>query len=149
MRMFAKDALHSQRGCEGSAASSNTFSDDGSQSSNPQFQFYTENRLLRHPLVSPALGYLGGLPPLFFIAGNGEVLRDEIVYTCVISSWEVRVVKLADHDTSHRAHRAAHPEKFPVSEDVKRFYPAFEGIEDRMRATPVHVQIYDGEAFAY
>jgi acetyl esterase/lipase len=47
----------------------------------PQFQFYVENRLLRHPLVSPALSYLGGLPPLFFVAGDGEVLRDEIVYT--------------------------------------------------------------------
>ncbi len=56
-----------------------------SRSSTPQYQFYTENRLLRHPLVSPALGYLGGLPPLFFMAGNGEVLRDEIVYTCVMS----------------------------------------------------------------
>jgi acetyl esterase/lipase len=47
----------------------------------PQFQFYVENRLLRHPLVSPALSYLGGLPPLFFVAGDGEVLRDEIIYT--------------------------------------------------------------------
>ena len=89
--MFANDAVHGQRSCEESAASSNTFSDDESQSSDPQFQFYAENRLLRHPLVSPALGYLGGLPPLFFIAGNGEVLRDEIVYTCVILSWEIRV----------------------------------------------------------
>lgn len=55
----------------------------------PQFQFYAENRLLRHPLVSPVLAYLGGLPPLFFVAGDGEVLRDEIIYTWVISSREI------------------------------------------------------------
>ena len=93
LRMFARDAMHSHDGCEGTAASSSTFrmgtptSDDGDRPSAPQFQFYAENRLLRHPLVSPALGYLGGLPPLFFIAGGGEVLRDEIVYTCVMSSY--------------------------------------------------------------
>ncbi len=32
-----------------------------------------------------------------------------------------------------------------MSEDVKRFYPAFEGVKDKMRATPVHLQIYDGK----
>jgi acetyl esterase/lipase len=91
LRMFANDAVHSHDGSEGTPASSSTFqarvsklSDDEDQSSAPQFQFYAENRLLRYPLVSPALGYLGGLPPLFFMAGNGEVLRDEIVYTCVM-----------------------------------------------------------------
>lgn len=46
-----------------------------------QVHFYAQNNLLAHPLVSPALGYLGGLPPLFFIAGDKEVLRDEIIYT--------------------------------------------------------------------
>ena len=86
--MFANDVVHSHDNYDGTPTSSSTFqtrvsklSDDEDQSSAPQFQFYAENRLLRHPLVSPALGYLGGLPPLFFIAGNGEVLRDEIVYT--------------------------------------------------------------------
>jgi hypothetical protein len=29
---------------------------------------------------SPALGYLGGLAPLLFIASDKEVLRDEILY---------------------------------------------------------------------
>ena len=48
-----------------------------------QIQLYAPNGLLKHPLVSPALSYLGGLPPLLFIAGEREVLRDEIVYTCV------------------------------------------------------------------
>lgn len=38
-----------------------------------------------HPLVSPALGYLGGLPPLFFIASDKEVLRDEIIFAFVNS----------------------------------------------------------------
>jgi acetyl esterase/lipase len=35
---------------------------------------------LCHPWVSPVLGYLGGLPPLFICAGDNEVLRDEITY---------------------------------------------------------------------
>lgn len=45
-----------------------------------QIQLYCPNSLLVHPLVSPVLGYLGGLPPLFIIAGEKEVLRDEIIY---------------------------------------------------------------------
>ena len=54
-----------------------------------QIQLYTTNPLLRHPLVSPVLAYLGGLPPLFIIASDREVLRDEIVYTLVkfITIW--------------------------------------------------------------
>jgi acetyl esterase/lipase len=51
-----------------------------------QIQLYAPNDLLKHPLVSPALSYLGGLPPLFFIAGDREVLRDEIIYACVLPS---------------------------------------------------------------
>lgn len=46
-----------------------------------QLHFYATNSLLAHPLVSPVMAYLGGLPPLFFIAGDKEVLRDEIIYT--------------------------------------------------------------------
>ena len=49
-----------------------------------QIQLYAPNGLLKHPLVSPALSYLGDLPPLLFIAGDREVLRDEIIYTCVL-----------------------------------------------------------------
>ena len=49
-----------------------------------QVHLHAPNGLLKHPLVSPVLLYLGGLPPLFFIAGDNEVLRDEIIYTCVI-----------------------------------------------------------------
>ena len=50
-----------------------------------QVHFYTQNSLLSHPLVSPVNSYLGGLPPLFFIAGDKEVLRDEIIYWLVES----------------------------------------------------------------
>ena len=51
-----------------------------------QIQLYTTNKLLKHPLVSPVLAYLGGLPPLFVIASDREVLRDEIIYTLVYFS---------------------------------------------------------------
>jgi len=58
-----------------------------------QVQLYAPNGLLQHPLVSPALSYLGGLPPLMFIAGEREVLRDEIIYTYVFlrisGEWEL------------------------------------------------------------
>jgi hypothetical protein len=51
-------------------------------------------RQLTHPLCSPILqGSLGGLCPLYIIAGEGEALRDEITYL---------------------AHRAARPEEYPA-----------------------------------
>ena len=50
-----------------------------------QIQLYAPNNLLSHPLISHCGAYLGGLPPLFFIAGDQEVLRDEIIYTLVLS----------------------------------------------------------------
>jgi acetyl esterase/lipase len=46
-----------------------------------QIQLYCTNDQLSHPYVSPALGNLAGLPPLFVLAGDKEVLRDEIIYT--------------------------------------------------------------------
>uniref|UniRef100_A0A1D1YLP9 AB hydrolase superfamily protein C4A8.06c n=2 Tax=Anthurium amnicola TaxID=1678845 RepID=A0A1D1YLP9_9ARAE len=43
--------------------------------------FYAPNEGLAIPYVSPMLAdSLGGLPPLFLIAGDGERLRDEIIY---------------------------------------------------------------------
>lgn len=45
-----------------------------------QVQIYATNAQLCHPLVSPALGYLGRLCPLFIMCGDNEVLRDEIIY---------------------------------------------------------------------
>jgi acetyl esterase/lipase len=50
-----------------------------------QIQLYTTNNLLTHPLVSPINAYLGGLPPLFIMASDKEVLRDEIIYLLVFS----------------------------------------------------------------
>ncbi|KZP28521.1 alpha/beta-hydrolase [Athelia psychrophila] len=90
-----------------------------------QVHLYTQNSLIVHPLVSPALSYLGGLPPLLIIAGNSEVLRDEIIYT---------------------AHRAANPEKYPIKESTRQIYPSLQGIEARFKPTPVHLQVYDDAA---
>jgi acetyl esterase/lipase len=45
-----------------------------------QIHLYTPNYLLNHPLISPVVSYLGGLPPMLVIAGDAEVLRDEIIY---------------------------------------------------------------------
>ncbi|KAL1746689.1 Alpha/Beta hydrolase protein [Schizophyllum fasciatum] len=90
-----------------------------------QVHLYTQNSLIGHPLVSPALSYLGGLPPLLFIVSDKEVLRDEDIYT---------------------AHRAAYPERFPVRQEAKDLYPALNGIEERFGRTPVHLQVYDDTA---
>lgn len=46
-----------------------------------QIHLYAQNSLIVHPLISGALSYLGGLPPLLIIASDKEVLRDEIIYT--------------------------------------------------------------------
>ncbi|WOO81222.1 AB hydrolase superfamily protein [Vanrija pseudolonga] len=88
-----------------------------------QVQLYATNAQLCHPWVSPVLGYLGGLPPLYVMCGDNEVLRDEIIYL---------------------AHKAAHPEKHPVREDVKKLLPSLQGIEDKYGPTDVHLQVYDG-----
>lgn len=53
--------------------------------------------------MSPVLqSSLGNLCPLYILAGDGEVLRDEIIYL---------------------AHKAAHPEEYPVREGVLRDNP--------------------------
>jgi acetyl esterase/lipase len=48
-----------------------------------QIQLYATNAQLCHPWVSPVLAYLGGLPPLYIMCGDKEVLRDEIMYAWV------------------------------------------------------------------
>ena len=48
-----------------------------------QVHLYCPNHLMTHPLISPVTGYLSGLPPLFIMASDKEVLRDEILYMCV------------------------------------------------------------------
>lgn len=45
-----------------------------------QIHLYTPNSMLIHPLISPVMSYMGGLPPLLVIAGDAEVLRDEVIY---------------------------------------------------------------------
>ncbi|KAG1815580.1 uncharacterized protein BJ212DRAFT_1357329 [Suillus subaureus] len=65
-----------------------------------QIQHYATTEQLSHPLVSPILqASLGNLCPLYILAGDGEVLRDKIIYL---------------------AHKAANPAEYPVREGVIR-----------------------------
>lgn len=88
-----------------------------------QIQIYATNAQLCHPWVSPVLGYLGGLPPLYIMCGDKEVLRDEIIYL---------------------AHKAANPPDHPLRPDVVALLPSLAGIESRYGPTNVHLQVYDG-----
>ncbi|CAA7260033.1 unnamed protein product [Cyclocybe aegerita] len=90
-----------------------------------QIQMYAATELLTHPLVSPVLqGSLGDLPPLYILAGDGEVLRDEIIYL---------------------AHKAAHPAEYPTREGVLRdSVRQKENAEKFTRPTKVHLQVFDG-----
>ncbi|KAJ8086857.1 hypothetical protein PM082_005682 [Marasmius tenuissimus] len=89
-----------------------------------QIQLYATNEQLTHPLVSPILqSTLGGLPPLYIIAGDGEVLRDEIIYL---------------------AHRAAYPQEYPTRRGVLRSRRQRENVEKFTTPTKVHLQAYDG-----
>lgn len=88
-----------------------------------QIQLYCTNDQLSHPYVSPALGYLGGLPPLLIIASDKEVLRDEIIYS---------------------AHKAANPEAYPIRAEVKNLLPSLRDIDGKYPPTRVHLQVYDG-----
>ncbi|KAI9066431.1 alpha/beta-hydrolase [Trametes sanguinea] len=89
-----------------------------------QIQLYATTEQLSHPLVSPILqSSLGNLCPLYIIAGNGECLRDEIIYL---------------------AHKAAHPKDYPARQGVLR-----EGRRQKENAekfqvpTKVHLQVFD------
>ncbi|KAF8076580.1 alpha/beta-hydrolase [Lyophyllum atratum] len=90
-----------------------------------QIQLYAATEQLSHPLVSPILqGSLGNLPPLYIIAGNDELLRDE---TLVL------------------AHRAAHPAKYPTRRGVLRDgHRQKENAERFTTPTKVHLQVFDG-----
>ncbi|KAL1668009.1 hypothetical protein GGF50DRAFT_47259 [Schizophyllum commune] len=90
-----------------------------------QIQQYGTNEQLSHPLVSPVLqGSLGNLPPLYILAGDGEVLRDEIMYI---------------------AHKAAHPDKYPARAGVLREgWRQKENAEKFKTPTKVHLQVFDG-----
>jgi hypothetical protein len=65
--------------------------DDEKVAIDTQIQLYATNAQLCHPWISPVLGYLGGLPPLFICAGDNEVLRDEIIFLCVPQEWLIRL----------------------------------------------------------
>lgn len=55
-----------------------------------QIQCYATNEQLAYPFVSPAWQpSLGGLPPLYIMCGDKEVLRDEIVYVSSQLFWLV------------------------------------------------------------
>jgi len=82
-------------------------------------------RQLTHPLVSPLLqASLGNLCPLYILAGDGEVLVDEIVYL---------------------AHKAAHPVSYPLREGATRGSKRQQENAKKFTApTNVHLQVYDG-----
>ncbi|KAG9102351.1 hypothetical protein FRC06_002069 [Ceratobasidium sp. 370] len=89
-----------------------------------QIQVYATNEQLTHPLVSPVLhGSLGGLCPLYIIAGDGEVLRDEIIYL---------------------AHRAADPASYPLRDELLARGQQRQIAERWTQGTPVHLQVFDG-----
>ncbi|WFD45205.1 hypothetical protein MPSI1_003883 [Malassezia psittaci] len=96
-----------------------------------QIQLYATNGQLFHPLCSPALsGSLGGLPPLYILAGNDEVLRDEIIYT---------------------AHKAANPEKYVLNEELMNRFPNTRATYEKYRNQPtqVHLQVFDGQCHVF
>lgn len=117
---------------------------DGQQISvEQQIHLYTTNDLLTHPLVSSVLSYMGGLPPLQFIASDKEVLRDEVIYMSVVLPFDLAYLT-SEPRHSCSAHKAAHPEKYPLRDTVRQIYPPLKDIEDRCRPTQVHLQVYDG-----
>lgn len=90
-----------------------------------QFQMYTTNQLVSHPLVSPALQpSLGGLPPLLILVGGGELLQDEQVYV---------------------AHKAAHPAKYPPGDVFLDQVPHEHGRHhiEKWKPTDVQLQVWD------
>ena len=86
-------------------------------------------RQLTHPLVSPVVqGSLGNLCPLYILAGDGEVLRDEIIYL---------------------AHKAADPKAYPARIGVlKEGRRQKENADKFQTPTKVHLQVFDGALFA-
>ncbi|KAF9057965.1 hypothetical protein BJ165DRAFT_1424900 [Panaeolus papilionaceus] len=90
-----------------------------------QIQMYAATEQLTHPLVSPVIqGSLGNLPPLYIIAGEREVLRDEIIYL---------------------AHKAANPAQYPARRGVLRDgRRQRENVEKFTTPTKVHLQVFDG-----
>ncbi|KAL9932951.1 hypothetical protein V8E36_008206 [Tilletia maclaganii] len=90
-----------------------------------QIQQYAANKQVFHPLCSPVMqGSLGGFPPLYILAGDAEVLRDEIIYL---------------------AHRAAHPKKYPLGEHLMTPRAREAAAKYDEVPTKVHFQLYDDQ----
>ncbi|KAI0650222.1 alpha/beta-hydrolase [Trametes meyenii] len=89
-----------------------------------QIQLYATTEQLSHPLVSPVLqSSLGNLCPLYIIAGDGECLRDEIIYV---------------------AHKAAHPKDYPARPGIlAEGHRQKENAEKFQTPTKVHLQVFD------
>ncbi|KAL8280896.1 hypothetical protein RQP46_006575 [Phenoliferia psychrophenolica] len=88
-----------------------------------QIQLYATNEQLAYPFVSPVWQpSLGGLPPLYIMCGDKEVLRDEIVYL---------------------AHRAANPSAYPIRQALLDANPERTRKHAEYGPTKVHLQIYD------
>ncbi|BGP44828.1 hypothetical protein JCM10450v2_000643 [Rhodotorula kratochvilovae] len=88
-----------------------------------QIQLYATNEQLVYPFVSPIWQpSLGGLPPLYVMGGDKEVLRDEIIFM---------------------AHRAAHPDRYPVREGILKQNKERAEKAKSYPPTKVHLQIYD------
>ena len=88
-----------------------------------QTQMYATNQLISHPLVSPVLQpSLGGLPPLLVLSGGGEILRDEQIYL---------------------AHKAANPEKYPLSDTHRAQYDSYNETLSKYKPTDVQLQVWD------
>ncbi|KAI0677037.1 alpha/beta-hydrolase [Trametes maxima] len=89
-----------------------------------QIQLYATTEQLSHPLVSPVLqSSLGNLCPLYIIAGDGECLRDEVIYV---------------------AHKAAHPKDYPVRPGIlAEGRRQKENAERFQTPTKVHLQVFD------
>lgn len=97
--------------------------DNGPAAIRGQIQQYATNRQLLHPLVSPLLsGSLGNLCPLYIVAGDKEVLRDETVYL---------------------AHRASNPSKYPVREGLLQSQHQKWQADTFTEPTQVHLQVLD------
>ncbi|KIM46374.1 hypothetical protein M413DRAFT_17043 [Hebeloma cylindrosporum] len=90
-----------------------------------QIQMYAATEQLTHPLVSPILqSSLGNLPPLYILAGDGEVLRDEIIYL---------------------AHKAAHPADYPTRSGVIHDAARQKAnVQKFTTPTNVRLQVFDG-----
>ncbi|KAM0793477.1 hypothetical protein ACM66B_000919 [Microbotryomycetes sp. NB124-2] len=89
-----------------------------------QIQLYATNEQLVYPLVSPLwTPSLGGLPPTYILAGEKEVLHDEIVYL---------------------AHRMAHPDRYPLRKELLEANPERTKAQQDLPPTLVHLQVYDG-----